>query len=77
MDAIECIKTRRSVRKFTDEMVPAETVREIVDCNGKNKVWTLEGNQVVAHAVKIGMTDGTHTQILGGIAAGKAICLPA
>lgn len=52
-----------------------ETVgkRKIVDCNGKNKVWTLEGNQVVAHAVKIGMTDGTHTQILGGIAAGKQI----
>ncbi|MCI5875339.1 MAG: efflux RND transporter periplasmic adaptor subunit [Prevotellaceae bacterium] len=52
-----------------------ETVgkRKIVDCNGKNKVWTLEGNQVMAHAVKIGMTDGTHTQILGGIAAGKQI----
>ncbi len=52
-----------------------ETVgkRKIVDCNGKNKVWTLEGNQVVAHAVKIGMTDGTHTQILGGITAGKQI----
>lgn len=52
-----------------------ETVgkRKIVDCNGKNKVWTLEGNQIVAHAVKIGMTDGTHTQILGGIAAGKQI----
>lgn len=52
-----------------------ETVgkRKIVDCNGKNKVWTLEGNQVVAHAVKIGMTDGTHTQVLGGIAAGKQI----
>ena len=52
-----------------------ETVgkRKIVDCNGKNKVWTLEGNQIVAHTVKIGMTDGTHTQILGGIAAGKQI----
>ena len=52
-----------------------ETVgkRKIVDCNGKNKVWTLEGNQIVAHAVKIGMTNGTHTQILGGIAAGKQI----
>ena len=52
-----------------------ETVgkRKIVDCNGKNKVWTLEGNQIVAHAVKTGMTDGTHTQILGGIAAGKQI----
>jgi len=46
-----------------------ETVggRKIKDCTGKNKVWTLEGNTLVAHAVNIGATDGTHTQILSGI----------
>lgn len=31
MNAVECIKTRRSVRKFTDEMVSVDTVREIVE----------------------------------------------
>lgn len=41
--------------------------------NVKNKVWTLEGNILKAHRVSIGMTDGTHTQILSGIKAGKKI----
>ena len=52
-----------------------ETVgkRKIVDCNAKNKVWTLEGNNIVAHAVNIGMTDGTHTELLSGISSGTAV----
>lgn len=52
-----------------------ETVgnKKIVDCNGTSKVWTLEGDKLVAHAVKIGMTDGTHTQIISGIKEGQTI----
>ncbi len=46
---------------------------KIVDCNGKNKVWTLEGNRIVAHSVNIGMTDGTHTEILSGITSGTQV----
>lgn len=41
--------------------------------SAKNKVWTLEGNILKAHRVSIGMTDGTHTQILSGIKAGEKI----
>lgn len=52
-----------------------ETVgnKKIVDCNGTSKVWTLEGEKLVAHAVKIGMTDGTHTQIISGVKEGQTI----
>ena len=32
MDAIEAIKTRRSVRKFKPDVVPRETVEDLVDC---------------------------------------------
>lgn len=47
---------------------------KIVDAaNAKNKVWTIEGNSIVAHKVNIGMTDGTNTQIVGGIAEGTKI----
>ncbi len=46
---------------------------KIVDCNGKNKVWTLDGNRIVAHSVNIGMTDGTHTEILSGVSSGTAV----
>ncbi len=53
----------------------AETVgkNKIVDCNGKNKVWTLEGNTLKAHAVQIGMSDGTNTEIISGISRGAKI----
>lgn len=47
---------------------------KIVDvANAKNKVWTIEGNSIVAHKVNIGMTDGTNTQIVGGIAEGTNV----
>lgn len=35
MDAIECIKTRRSVRSFHDKDVPVEIVDDILDCARK------------------------------------------
>ena len=49
MDAIECIKTRRSVRKFTDEMVPAETVREIVELASYAPSW--KNTQVIRYTL--------------------------
>ncbi len=41
--------------------------------NAKNKVWTIEGNNIVAHRVNIGMSDGTHTQIVSGIKQGQKV----
>lgn len=32
MDALECMKTRRSVRSYSDRAVPREIIEEIVDC---------------------------------------------
>lgn len=46
---------------------------KIVDCKGKNKVWTREGNTFKAHAVQIGMSDGIHTEILSGLSKGLEI----
>lgn len=39
MDAIECIKTRRSVRKFTDQPVTEETVRELIELASYAPSW--------------------------------------
>ena len=47
--------------------------RKIVDCNGKNKVWTLEDNNIVSHRVNIGMTDGTNTELLDGMKTGTQV----
>lgn len=45
----------------------------IADCDGKNKVWTIEGNTLKAHALQTGLTDGIHTEVLGGIAIGTSV----
>ena len=46
---------------------------KIQDCNGKNKVWTFEGNVLKAHAVQIGISDGSHTEIISGISNGVQV----
>lgn len=52
-----------------------ETVNgaKIIDCKGKNKVWTKEGNVFRAHAVTVGITDGTRTEILSGVSKGTVV----
>jgi len=52
-----------------------ETVgqHKIVDCKSKSKVWVLQGNSIVAKGVKIGQTDGTHTEIISGVKQGQKI----
>jgi len=32
MDAIECIKTRRSVRSYLEKQIPKTTIEDIIDC---------------------------------------------
>lgn len=56
-------------------MPTKETVgdRKIVDCKGKNKVWTLEGNTLKAHSIQVGMSDSNHTEVLSGIKSGTVI----
>ena len=46
---------------------------KIVDGGGKLKVWVIEGNTIKSVPVNIGMTDGTHTQILSGVSRGQVI----
>ena len=39
MDALDCIKTRRSVRRFTEEVVTPEQVREVVAAAAYAPSW--------------------------------------
>lgn len=45
----------------------------IEDIEAKNKLWTREGNTFKAHAVEIGTTNGTLTEIVSGISEGTEI----
>lgn len=59
--------------RFTPQMETVGKMKIVDVANAKNKVWTIEGNSIVAHKVNIGMTDGTNTQIVGGIAEGTKV----
>ena len=45
----------------------------INDCEGSPKLWTKEGNTFTAHAVRTGITNGTYTEIIDGIAEGTTV----
>lgn len=59
--------------RFTPTKETVGKDMKIVDCKGKNKVWTLDGKTLTAHPVSIGQTDGMHTEITKGLKAGQLI----
>lgn len=59
--------------RFTPEKETVGGMKIKDVANAKNKVWTIEGNSIVAHRVNIGMTDGSHSQILSGIRRGAKV----
>lgn len=46
---------------------------QVKDCKGENKVWTFSGNVFHAHPVKVGISDGINTELLGGIEKGTKV----
>lgn len=59
--------------RFTPQKETVGKMKIVDAANAKNKVWTIEGNSIAAHKVNIGMTDGTNTQIVGGIVEGTKV----
>lgn len=59
--------------RFTPTKETVGKDMKIVDCKGKNKVWTLNGNTLTAHSVNIGQSDAMHTQIISGIKSGQSV----
>ncbi|MBE5944296.1 MAG: nitroreductase [Lachnospiraceae bacterium] len=49
MEAIECIKTRRSVRRYTDEPVTTEEIKEIIDIARMAPTW--KNTQTIRYVV--------------------------
>ena len=59
--------------RFTPTKETVGKDMKIVDCKGKNEVWTLSDKTLTAHPVTIGQTDGVHTEIIKGIRKGQKI----
>lgn len=61
--------------RFTPNETLLQEGHTIADCKGDHKVWTLENNVFKAHAVEIGTTNGTTTEITGGIKEGTEVLI--
>lgn len=59
--------------RFTPTEAFLKDGQKVEDCQGEHKLWTLENNTFKAHAVNIGITNGTLTEITGGISAGTKV----
>lgn len=59
--------------RFTPTKETVGKDMKIVDCKGKNKVWTLNGNTLTAHPVTIGQSDGINIEITKGLKQGDKI----
>ena len=75
LERTDVLSVKSRALRFTPSQEVLGKNMKIVDCNAKNKLWTLEGNRVVAHSVEVGATDGSRTEIKGGIASGTEVIL--
>lgn len=62
----------KALRFAPNENLLAEG-ESITDCEGKDKVWMREGSIFKAVPVKIGVTNGTYTEIISGLKEGDAV----
>ncbi len=62
----------KALRFIPNENVLAED-EKIIDCQSKNKVWTRDGKDFKAVAVTTGISNGSLTEITGGLKAGQEV----
>lgn len=59
--------------RFTPSEKLLQKDQKIIDCEGENKVWTQDGNNIKAVSLKTGITNGILTEVLSGIKEGTSV----
>ncbi len=75
LERTNVLSVKAKALRFTPTKEVLGKTYKIVDTDGKNKLWTHEGNTLTAHKVNIGATDGIRTEILGGIKQGTQVVM--
>ena len=75
LERTNVLSVKAKALRFTPTKEVLGKAYKIVDTDGKNKLWTREGNTLTAHKVNIGATDGIRTEILGGIKQGTQVVM--
>ncbi|MCH5182175.1 MAG: efflux RND transporter periplasmic adaptor subunit [Prevotellaceae bacterium] len=61
--------------RFTPTKDMLQSGEKIIDSNAKNKVWVRKGHDLVALSVRTGITNGSRTEIIDGLAEGTEVIL--
>ena len=75
MERTGVLSVKNKALRFTPAKEVLGKSYKIEDTDARNKLWTLSGNVLKAHEVKIGTTDGIRTEILGGVRPGTEVVL--
>ena len=75
LERTNVLSVKAKALRFTPTKEVLGKAYKIVDTDGKNKLWTREGNTLTAHKVNRGATDGIRTEILGGIKQGTQVVM--
>ncbi len=59
--------------RFSPEPALIGSEGKVIDCKGRHKLWTQEGDTFTAHAVKTGINNGILTEIESGVTEGTVI----
>lgn len=59
--------------RFTPDKLLIGPDDKVIDAKGAHKLWTYDGTTFTAHPVEIGISNGLHTEIIGGIAEGTSV----
>lgn len=62
----DVVSVKSKALRFTPSAANLKDVK-IEDCKGPNKLWVKNGNVLKAYPVRIGVSDGTRTEILSGV----------
>lgn len=68
------VSVKSKALRFTPSAENMKNIK-IEDCKGTNKLWVKKDNVLKAYAVKIGVSDGTRTEILSGIPENTEVVL--
>lgn len=62
----DVVSVKSKALRFTPSAANLKDIK-IEDCKGSNKLWVKNGNVLKAYPVRIGVSDGTRTEILSGV----------
>lgn len=73
LDKPNAVSVPSKALRFTPEPPLVSEEYTVIDCDAKDKLWTLDGMTFKAHAVETGLSNGIRTEIVSGLDEGTSV----